>query len=190
MYSTGLTGVSDPKVHDQLAQLLATYTTKDVIPDTLAKARAQRLVLSRKTRKNVARLSGILDNEKTMDVAAITSALDKFNKKQGVQGPSETALNAAKQAMVGDMLRRLQKQKADDGPVLFLTLVVVLFARQYDGVVYATGKFAPKLLKQLKGKLDKEQYDKVEGWKEAAKTNTLSAEDRADMVSMAEAGGN
>ncbi|KAF7565011.1 hypothetical protein PtrSN002B_002894 [Pyrenophora tritici-repentis] len=91
--------------------------------------------------------------------------------------------------MVEDMLRRLQKQKASDGPVLFLTLVVVLFARQYDGVVYATGKFAPKLLKQLKGTLDKVQYEKVEAWKEAAKTNALTPEDRAEMVKMAEAGG-
>ncbi|KAE8831996.1 hypothetical protein HRS9139_06238 [Pyrenophora teres f. teres] len=187
IYSTGLKAVSDPKVHDQLAQLLAAYTTKELIPDTLAKARAQRLVQSRRTRKNIARLSGVLE---TVDgVAGIATALDKFNKKQGVEAPGETTLVAAKRAMVEDMLRRLQKQKAVDGPVLFLTLVVVLFARQYDGVVYATGKFAPKLLKQLKGTLDKEQYEKVEAWKEAAKTNTLSAEDRADMVKMAEAGG-
>jgi len=189
MYSAGLTGVSDAKVHDQLAQLLATYTAKELMPDTLAKARAQRLVQSRKTRKNVARLSSILESEKNMDVAGVTAALDKFNKKQGIQGPSETMLAAAKQAMVHDMLRRLQRQKADDGPVLFLTLVVVLFAKQHDGVVYATGKFAPKLLKQLKGTLEKEHYERLEVWKEAAKTNTLSAEDRADMVSMAEAGG-
>ncbi|EDU49876.1 predicted protein [Pyrenophora tritici-repentis Pt-1C-BFP] len=187
IYSTGLTGVSDPKVHDQLAQLLAAYAKKELIPDTLAKARAQRLVQSRRTRKNVARLSGVL--ETVEGVAGIATALDKFNKKQGVEAPGETTLVAAKKVMVEDMLRRLQKQKASDGPVLFLTLVVVLFARQYDGVVYATGKFAPKLLKQLKGTLDKVQYEKVEAWKEAAKTNALTPEDRAEMVKMAEAGG-
>jgi hypothetical protein len=88
--------------------------------------------------------------------------------------------------MMDDMLRRLQKQKASDGPVLFLMLVIVLFAKRYDGVVYATGKFAPKLLKQLKGNMTEEQYQTVEKWKEAAKTSSLTAEDRADMVRMAE----
>jgi hypothetical protein len=87
--------------------------------------------------------------------------------------------------MLDDMLRRFKKQKASDGPVLFLTLVVVLFAKQHDGVVYATGKFAPKLLKLLKGKLEDEQYEQVERWKEAAKTNSLTAEDKAAMAKMA-----
>jgi hypothetical protein len=71
--------------------------------------------------------------------------------------------------------------------VLFLMLVIVLFAKHHDGVVYATGKFAPKLLKELKGKMESEQYGQVEKWKEAAKTSSLTAEDRADMVKMAEA---
>jgi hypothetical protein len=87
--------------------------------------------------------------------------------------------------MLADMLRRLQKQKASDGPVLFLTLVSVLYAKQNDGVVYATGKFAPKLLKLLKGTLGDEQFGKVEAWKEAAKSNSLSAEDRKGMAEMA-----
>ncbi|EUC41266.1 hypothetical protein COCMIDRAFT_106572 [Bipolaris oryzae ATCC 44560] len=187
VYKTGLGHVSDQKLHDQLADLLATYAHKDLIPDTIAKARAQGLVLSRKTRKNIARLSSILDIAKATDISGITSALEKFAKKQGIPAPSATSLETAKQSMLDDMLRRLQKQKASDGPVLFLMLVIVLFARYYDGVVYATGKFAPKLLKLLKGKIGDEQYGQVEKWKEAAKTSSLSAEDRAEMVKMAEA---
>ncbi|EUC30747.1 hypothetical protein COCCADRAFT_7262 [Bipolaris zeicola 26-R-13] len=187
VYRTGLGHISDQKLHDQLADLLATYAHKDLIPDTIAKARAQGLVLSRKTRKNIARFSGILDTAKTMDISGITSALEKFAKKQGIPAPSEASLEVAKQSMLDDMLRRLQKQKASDGPVLFLMLVIVLFARHYDGVVYATGKFAPKLLKLLKGKMGEEQYGQVEKWKEAAKTSSLSVEDRAEMVKMAEA---
>ncbi|EMD90106.1 hypothetical protein COCHEDRAFT_1204717 [Bipolaris maydis C5] len=185
VYKTGLSHVADQKLHDQLADLLASYAHKDLIPDTIAKARAQGLVLSRKTRKNIARLSSILDTAKTMDISAITSALDKFAKKQGISAPAPASLENAKQSMVDDMLRRLQKQKASDGPVLFLMLVIVLFARHYNGVVYATGKFAPKLLKLLKGKMGEEQYEQVEKWKEAAKASSLSAEDQAEMVKMA-----
>lgn len=187
VYKTGLSHIGDQKLHNQLADLLATYAHKDLVPDTIAKARAQGLVLSRKTRKNISRLSSILDTAKTMDISTITSALERFAKKQGISAPSAMSLEAAKQGMLDDMLRRLQKQKASDGPVLFLMLVIVLFARHYDGVVYATGKFAPKLLKLLKGKMGEEQYGQVEKWKEAAKMSNLSAEDRAEMVKMAEA---
>lgn len=185
-YQAGLAHVADEKLRAQLAELLAAYAHKDLVPDAMAKARAQGLVLSRKTRKNMGRLSSILDAAKTMDVPALTSALDKFAKKQGIAAPTEASLAAAKQSMLDDMLRRLQKQKAMDGPVLFLMLVIVLFARRYDGVVYATGKFAPRLLKQLKSDMSDEQYQTVEKWKEAAKTSSLTAEDRADMAKMAE----
>ncbi|USP82792.1 hypothetical protein yc1106_10066 [Curvularia clavata] len=185
-YQAGLSHVGDEKLRQQLAELLAAYVHQDLVPDTIAKARAQGLVLSRKTRKNLTRLSSILDAAKTMDVPSMTTALEKFAKKQGIAAPEEASLAKAKQGMMDDMLRRLQKQKASDGPVLFLMLVIVLFAKRHDGVVYATGKFAPKLLKQLKGSMSEEQYQTVEKWKEAAKTSSLTAEDRADMVKMAE----
>ncbi|KAI4935799.1 hypothetical protein J4E85_001125 [Alternaria conjuncta] len=185
IYSAGLVSVMDQKVHSQLAQVFATYAHKDLIPDTIAKARAQGLVLSRKTRKNVTKLSSVLESTTPLDNTSLSSALEKFNKKQGINHPSTDSLAAAKQSMLDDMLRRIKKQKASDGPVLFLTLVILLFAKQYDGVVYATGKFTPKLLKLLKGKLEYEQYEQLERWKEAAKTNTLSAEDREGMARMA-----
>jgi hypothetical protein len=52
--------------------------------------------------------------------------------------------------------------------------------------VYATGKFALKLLRYLKGerKLGDDEYETLESWMEAARTNTLSAEYRAGMVRM------
>jgi hypothetical protein len=189
IYATALTSLTDQKLRDQLADLLATYTHKDLIPDTIAKARAQGLVLSHRTRKNLARLSSIVDATKNPDTTSLSSALEKFNKKQNIAPPSPDALAAAKQNMVEDMLRRLQKQKASDGPVLFLTLVIVLVARRHHGVVYATGKFAPKLLKVLRGSLEDSQFAKVERWKEAAKSNALTAEDRREMAEMAGAEG-
>lgn len=92
--------------------------------------------------------------------------------------------------MLTDMQRKLSKppqpsgKKTSDAPVLFLTLVIMLHARLGDGVVYATGKFAPRLLKGLKGRVGEGEYEKLEGWKEGAKGGGLSVGDREGMREM------
>ncbi|KAL6712616.1 hypothetical protein ACN47E_000493 [Coniothyrium glycines] len=186
VHNESLSSLEDQKLRDQLAELLAIYAQKELLPDNIAKARSQGLVLSRKTQKNIARFESILKTDKT-DAPSVLSALDKLNKKQGIATPDNSVLEEAKQALIADLVRRMQRQKSSDGPVLFLTLVLILFAKHFNNVVYATGKFAPKLLKQLKAVLPAEQYEQVEKWKEAAKTSSLSSEDRAQMKAMAEA---
>ena len=186
IYTEGLPAVEDQKLQGQLSELLAQYLQKELVPDTISKATSQGLLLSRKSRKNVQKLEVAL-SAGSMDVPALTVSLDKFNKKQAIEAPTGPALEASKATMLGDMARRMQKQKKSDGPLLFLTLVVFLFAKHNAGVVYATGKFAPKLLKQLKTVLDAEQYAQLEAWKEVAKAGTLSAEDRDAMKQMVEA---
>jgi hypothetical protein len=202
-YVSGLlTQNSDKKLWDQLADLFATYTYKDLLPDHLAKAKQQGLVLSRKSRKNVAKLEAdllgiekgeVLGSEKGIKIPVLTRTIAQFMKRQSIPPPHPDTLAATKQSMLDDMRRdmqrRVEKGKTSDGPVLFLLLVIILFAKHYNGIVYATGKFAPKLLKYLKtdGKVGDDEHKKLEGWKEAAKTNTLSAEDREGMVKMAEA---
>lgn len=186
IYTEGLTAIEDQKLQDQLSELLAQYVQKDLVPDAISKGTSQGLILSRKTRKNVQKLESVLGTG-NMDISALMSALDRFNKKQSAEAPTPSTLEASKTTMLNDMARRMQKQKKSDGPLLFLTLVVFLFAKHNAGVVYATGKFAPKLLKQLKTVLDAEQYAQLEAWKEAAKAGTLSAEDRDAMKKMVEA---
>ncbi|KAF9698812.1 hypothetical protein EKO04_002751 [Ascochyta lentis] len=186
IYTEGLSAVEDQKLQDQLSELLAQYVQKDLVPDAVSKSNSQGLVLSRKTRKNVQKLESAL-SVGNMDVSALTTSLDKFNKKQSINAPTTSALEMSKATMLSDMARRMQKQKKSDGPLLFLTLVVFLFAKHNVGVLYATGKFAPKLLKQLKGTLDEKEYAQLEAWKEAAKAGTLSAEDRDDMKKLVEA---
>lgn len=123
-----------------------------------------------------------------MDVSALISSLDKFGKKQSIDAVADLSLESSKATMLNDMARRMQKQKKSDGPLLFLTLVVFLFAKHNAGVVYATGKYAPKLMKQLRSVLDAEQYSQLEAWKEAARAGSLRAEDRDGMKKMVEAG--
>ncbi|KAJ4988946.1 hypothetical protein SVAN01_05570 [Stagonosporopsis vannaccii] len=187
IYSEGLDTVEDQKLQDQLSDLLAHHIHTDLVPDAVSKATSQGLILSRKTRKNVQRLESALKSGNTA-VTALTASLDKFNKKQSIDAPESSILESSKATMLGDMARRMQKQRKSDGPLLFLTLIVFLFAKHYAGIVYATGKFAPKLLKQLKAVLDVEQYAQLEAWKEAARSSSLSAEDRDGMKRMVEAG--
>ena len=186
VYNEGLSGVKDQKLRDQLAELLTSHMHRELLPDSVSKAQSQGLVLSRKTRKNISRLEAVTKVGK-MDTTSILAALDNFNRKQSIQAPETSDLEEVKKTMMSDMVRRMQKQKQSDGPVLFLTLILILFARHYPGVVYATGKFAPKLLKVLKPSLESEQYEQLEKWKEAAKSGTLSAEERQEMKKMAEA---
>ncbi|KAI8937474.1 hypothetical protein NX059_005192 [Plenodomus lindquistii] len=185
IYQNGLDAVQDEKLQDQLSEIFAVYVKKELIPDSIAKARSQGLVLSRKTRKNISAIEDSLKQDDS-SLSAVLAALRKFNKKQGIEALDGDQAIETKQTMVNDMIRRMQKQKKSDGPVLFLTLVLILFAKHNDVVVYATGKFAPKLLKQLKSSLPAEQYEQMEKWKEAAKTSALTAEDRAAMKDMAE----
>ncbi|KAF2034512.1 hypothetical protein EK21DRAFT_108125 [Setomelanomma holmii] len=186
IHTDGLASIEDQKLQEQLSELLTTYIQKDLVPEVLSKARAQDLVLSRKTRKNMLKFESTLPAAK--DLPSMLSTLEKFIAKQSIPLTSPPALSDFKSSMLNDMRRRMSKAtKSADGPVLFLTLVVVLFAKHYAGIVYATGKYAPKLLKLLKGKLEEGEYARVEGWKEGAKKGSLSAEDREGMRVMAEA---
>jgi len=184
IYIQGQSSIEDPKLRDPLSELLATYIQKELVPDVLTKARSQSLVLSRKTKKTVAKLESTLSA--ATDLPSTQSSLSKFSTKQNIPTPSTDFLETYKSTMVQDMQRRMTKQqKSFDGPVLFLTLVVILHAKHYPGVVYATGKYAPKLLKMLKSKLAEDEYEMLEKWKEGAKKGALGKEETEDMRSMA-----
>jgi hypothetical protein len=184
IYTQGLQVVEDAKLRDQLVDLLSIYIQKELVADAVSKARSQGLLLSRKTRKNAQKLESALKGK--TDVSSVITAVEKFAKKQGISELDAASLAATKDVLVSDMIRKMQKKQAD-GPLLFLTLVIVLLAKQPQsvGVVYATGKFAPKLLKQLKHFLSAERYEQLEGWKEKAKAGTLTTEDKDNMMSLA-----
>ncbi|KAF1913478.1 hypothetical protein BDU57DRAFT_456181 [Ampelomyces quisqualis] len=182
MYAEGLRSITDTKLSDQLSDLLTTYLQNDLIPDSLVKARSQSLVMSRKTKKNLSKLESTLSITKP-ELPALTCTLEKFAKRQSIHAPPQS-LTDAKQSTLSDMLRRMAKPSSSD-PILFLYLVVILHAKHYPGIVYATGKYAPKLMKMLKGKVSDKDMEKLEAWKEGAKTGTLGEEGRAGMRGMA-----
>ncbi|KAF2741530.1 hypothetical protein EJ04DRAFT_454081 [Polyplosphaeria fusca] len=177
-YQEGLASVEDATLGDNLACVLSAYLVKELLPDSIAKAKAQHIVLSRNTIKNVARFEGLLaSSPKTM--AELNKMIDKFGKKQKIAQPDADLLAEAKRASIDDMVRRMQKQS--DGPLLFLTLILVLRAERRSGVLYATGKLSPKILKDMKATLDTETYERLVKWKDSVRAGTLTLEDKKNM---------
>lgn len=183
-YYEGLKAIEETKLKEQLTDLLSIYLQKDLLPDAISKARLQGLVRSRKTRKSVNRFEAALKASKS-DLFSVLSTLEKFGRKQGLMEIDVKVAEVAKRETIQDMIRRMQRAKTD-APSMFLSLVVVLFAKQHQGMIYATGKFAPKLLKQLKTELGGEAYEQVEKWKDSAKAGSLSNEERMAMLQMVE----
>lgn len=182
-YTEGLKAISDAKLLEQLSELLSVHMQKDFLPDIVLKARAQGLVRSRRTRKNVNRFESTLKTGYT-NLSSIASIVEKFDKKQSLEKMDTQAVEETKKALVQDMVRRMQKPKTD-APLMFLSFILVLFSRHNPGVVYATGKYAPKLLKLLKTQLSSEEFEQAERWKEQAKTGKLAQKDREQMIQMA-----
>ena len=185
VYTAGLSTIEDAKLRSQLSELLCSYLQKELIPESIVRARSQGLTRSRKTMKNLQKFQSSV-KQKTADLPSLVTATEKFNKKQSIQGPDENTITELKNTQVQDMIRKMQKQS--EGPVLFLTLVVVLLARERQNLVYATGKFAPKLMKQLKTLLKMEDYEQLEKWKDLAKAGSLTADDKERMKAMAGGG--
>jgi hypothetical protein len=182
VYSDGLAVVDDVKLQSQLSELLCNYLLKELIPDSLNRAQAQGLSRSRKTKKNIKKLESVL-KQGPVDHVSLVSAVKKFNKKQDIPDLDEAAISESMNAQVSDMTRKMHKQS--NGPLLFLPLIIALLAKRQQKLVYATGKFAPKLMKQLKSCVPPEEYERLEKWKDLAKAGTLTSEDKETMRSMA-----
>ncbi|OCK79510.1 hypothetical protein K432DRAFT_426459 [Lepidopterella palustris CBS 459.81] len=191
VYKSGADTIQDAKLRSQLLELLQTYIVKELVPDAITRAQSKGLLRSRKTKRQANKFNTILGastgvGKATPDLQNIITSIEKFMKKQSVEWLDCDSLAEKKSAQVKDLVRGMQKDT--DGPRLFLTLVVILLANRQDGVVYATGKFAPKLMKLLKASLGSNEYERLEGWKDAVKAAILTAEDKEGMRAWAIAG--
>ncbi len=210
LYTLGLDALDpaeDAKLHAQLTQLLTTHIAHEMVPDALARAEKNNLLRDTKLRKAVEKLkaalalqdngagSGASSKEPDPDSPAPTpslpttlAALEKFASKASITPFDATTLSHRKQTHILDLVRGMRKD--GDAARLFLTLVVVLVARRRAGVVYATGKYAPKLMRLLRddghdGDDGGEVYARLEAWKEAVKRGKVTAGEREAMRALA-----
>ncbi|KAH7057138.1 hypothetical protein B0J12DRAFT_737946 [Macrophomina phaseolina] len=191
LYALGATSIPDAKLRAALCDLLRDYVIRDLVPDAAQRAESKNLIRSARARRSVRKLGaalaepGVTRTGGEQAVVAVRACLGRFAAKMDVPGVGAEEIAQRKEALVKEMVRGMQKDA--DAPRLFLTLVVVLWARRGEGVVYATGKFAPKVVRLLKaeGVLAEAQLEKVEALKDLAKAGGVGDQEREEMRRLA-----
>jgi hypothetical protein len=183
LYTAGLEALPAGILKDQLSELLSTHLFQDLIPSTIKRARTKGLIRTPNLSKQISKLEAEISPTKTEKKLSPQDMLSKFAKKLSLDFPMATEMAAAKQEHLSDMLAVMSKDK--DGPRLFLSLVIVLCACKKEGIIYATGKFAPKLLKAIKGELEEDIYRRTEEIKELVKLGKVDESVRHELREMA-----
>lgn len=183
LYSAGLEALPAGPLKDQLSELLTSYLLQDLIPNTIKRARTKGLIRTPYLSKQISKLEIEIAPTKEMRKSSPQDPLSKFTKKISPETPSSNELATAKKEHLGDLVAAMDKDK--DGPRLFLSLVIVLCASKKDGIIYATGKFAPKLLKVVKENLEENRYKRVEEIKELVKLGKVDKAVRIEMRELA-----
>lgn len=175
IYSEGLQAIDDPKLQVNLGETLGQYIVTDLVPEAV-KTASNHKGIQRDLNKLTERL------QKAVDVGtfeAVKSAMDKLASARDVGAPSAVQMQHTK----GIIHSRLASTVQTSGlaPKVFLTLILLVMLRERGVLVYATGKFAPRLLKSLKGNLDKGEYRQLEAWKDIVKAGTETKEHIEEM---------
>ncbi|QDS67741.1 hypothetical protein FKW77_006052 [Venturia effusa] len=183
LYTASLETLPAGPLKDQLSELLTTHLLQDLIPNTIKRAWAKGLIRTPNLSKQIGRLEAEITPTKNASKPSPQDSLSKFAKKISLEAPTSTQLALAKKEHLDDMAVAMSKDK--DGPRLFLSLVIILCASKREGVVYATGKFAPKLLKVIKDELDESLYTRVEEIKELVKLGNVDKAVKVEMRDLA-----
>lgn len=184
LFRSGLESIHDEKLHNQLTETLRAHVANELVPDAIAKSRSRGFFRVKKIRKDVEKLATLLkeDSPQPPSLESIHSKLERANSKLGLAWFPVDELASKKDTFTQDMRRAMQKDS--DGARLFLATVLLLLSRQQEGLVYATGKFAPRLLKTLHrddGGVEEDTYKKLESWKDKVKTGKLDNDDKEAM---------
>lgn len=197
LYAAGAAAVDDPKLRTQLSEVLRAYVAGELVPEAVARSETKGLVRSARAKRNVKKLLAALQEQQQgqqpqgddAGLGAALGSLRKFAAKMEVAPLVAEEGAERKEGFVRGMVEGMRKD--GDAPRLFLTLVVVLWARRAEGVVYATGKFAPKVLKLLKSgggegeALGEEVLARLEALKDMVKAGTVGDEEKEEMRKMA-----
>ena len=182
IYAIGLESLEASSLKDQLHELLHIHLSQDLVPSTLKRLRTRELLREQAAVKQVDKLEAAITSQKKG--TPIMKSIDKFHEKMGFSPLTPEELGHATNQHLGRMVKSMADD--DDAPRLFLTTVLVVLAqRNGNGIVYATGKFAPRLLKSLKTELAEDQYANLERLKEAVKAGRITDDDREEMRSIA-----
>jgi hypothetical protein len=183
----GLENLEDSPLKTQLAALLQSHI-KELVPQVIEKARVKNMLKNhtRKIRDRTTDLKNYFTST-DQDLPANFTKLEKTNRDMGVPAYNDGELYVKKREHLEGMLRAMQKEtknSQEDDVRLFISLLIILLAQEHKGVIWATGKLSPKLLKllkQLNANLDPVLGQQLDQWKEAISSKTVTDEMRGKM---------
>lgn len=189
LHQAGINSLPDEKLRADLTATLLEYKRTVSIPDSLKKAQEKRLVRGKVPKKSVENLQnatmaiGTEIAQVSAGSAALESALHSFNSSLKIPNLDDESLAQKKQQLITEMATNMKRDK--DVARLFLTLVLILLAGKSPGVVYATGKFAPRLLKQLGNMLEPDVLEELRMMKDSVKAGNATEQTKDRMRTMA-----
>ncbi|KAK6496380.1 hypothetical protein TWF481_002405 [Arthrobotrys musiformis] len=154
--------VQDSGVQEKLAQDLMMYYQKivvdgltkllDRVADTQSQRMNERIEDAISTATNAFSAD---DNKPIAGLHVIQQELECLMRDIGVNRPA--SLENKMEEMRREL--RMQLEKASDLSLMLLVVLILLFSVHEGGILRATGKYAPKILKQLRHKLTDADYE-------------------------------
>jgi hypothetical protein len=190
LYQRGLAALDDERLQKDLTNLTIEYFTELIISDAFKKAETHDWIHGKAMIRHADSLDDKL-NEIKNDVPSslenplrdVKEALSAFNLGMNIDPPTEEDIQSLKQSQMKELAASMSRD--EDPARLFLKLVLVLLARHHPGTIYATGRFAPKLMKQFAAALDEEENASLKALRDAVRAGSLTAEDKVKMRSLA-----
>jgi hypothetical protein len=183
LHAQGLENIEDKTLRDQLSELLQSHIALELVPLAAKRAKTRGLLKSprHKVASRLAKLQTFLSTPSQL--SHTMEELGKFHKQAEVPQLDVTELKTEKSNYLKDMAKKMTAD--EDAARLFLCLQIILFGSHYSGVLYATGKFAPKIFKIVKPKLLDEDVRWLEEAKDSIKAGNTPDEVKVKMRSLA-----
>ncbi|EPS36752.1 hypothetical protein H072_9602 [Dactylellina haptotyla CBS 200.50] len=175
--------VKDAGLQDKLAQDLLAYYRK-IIQDGLANYIDGGLIstggdLIEEVKQRTESINNILDSgtpTKAIDtLQTVQEALRGYIQKIWREEPTDEVV-AAKQVEMQTELKA-QLAKTTNVSLIMLVVLILLFSKLEDGILRATGKYAPKILRALKAGMTEEDYEFLESVKAAVIAGSTPSEE-------------
>lgn len=117
------------------------------------------------------------------DLGKLSTLFNACGTKFKASPPTADKLVNSKLTIEHEIFASAGNTKTDkDGSRAFLCVVLALWARQNEGFMYATGRFVPRLLKLLKGKIDEKSYERLQELKDVVKGGNMTNEQREELI--------
>ncbi|KAI9893780.1 MAG: hypothetical protein M1814_005997 [Vezdaea aestivalis] len=194
LYLQGIAGLRDARLKKELHRVTLVFLVEKTVPDVIRRAEEADYLHGRAH----VRVVDILERQLSALEANLTppsgspraageevdlngvaemleDALSSFSRAVGIEAPGLAIMIEAKRTHLHDTMTSTDKET--EPARLFLKLVLVLIACYREGVVHASGRFAPKLMKEMQEKLGEETYDWMRDLRDAARTGTMKPED-------------